>query len=180
MPHHVARRGSFVSSPFSSSCPCRFALPWRRTWDSRVRRPDGSALPLNWPKKQWVVLDSSAKLSFYENRRTAKPNRVQPLKGGECKTPILTLRGETLKQPPVIASYIADSKFPLTLTWPQKQIDHDLVLAATTSEERSKWVKALNKTLKALREAAPTAGWLVKQGGRARTGFMTLFASNKR
>ena len=43
-----------------------------------------------------------------------------------------------------------------------------VVCAAATSEERSKWVKALNKTFKELRAQAPTSGWLMKQGGRVR------------
>ena len=57
---------------------------------------------------------------------TSKPNRVLPLKGGEVKTPITMLRGEQLKQPPVIANFLADGKFPLTLVWPQKEVDHDV------------------------------------------------------
>ena len=63
------------------------------------------------------------------------------LKGGECKTPITQLRGEQLKQPPVIAAYLADGKFPFTLTWPQKEVKYDVALAAATSEDRAAWVK---------------------------------------
>ena len=84
------------------------------------------------------------------------------------------------QQPPGVAASLSEGKFPLTLIWPQKEVAHDVVCAATTSEERSNWVKALNKTLKALREQAPTSGWLTKQGGRARTGILKALSTNKR
>lgn len=188
------------------------------------------------PQKKWAVLDAKATLSLYERQREAKPTRVQPLKGGVCKTPITKLRGEELKQPPAIAQAIAHLRFPFTLSWPDGEVDHDLVrvqshaiscvlgvcahcrarvhghnpqhetmgattcclpltpsvrraaassccpqvLACATSEDRSGWVKALTKTLKTLKAAAPTSGWLMKQGGRTKTGLMAMLARNKR
>ena len=80
----------------------------------------------------------------------------------------------------MIASFISEARFPFTLVWPQKEVDHDVVLAAATSEDRSAWVKALKKTLKELAAQAPTSGWLVKQGGRAKHGLGAFFSTNKR
>ena len=51
----------------------------------------------------------------------------------------------------VIDSFIKQMRFPMTVTWPDKEVDHDIVMATVASEERSEWTKALNKTLKALR-----------------------------
>ena len=71
-------------------------------------------------------------------------------------------------------------RFPFTLLWPDGEVDHDLVFAATVSEDRAGWTKALNKTLKALKAAAPTSGWLLKQGGRNKAGFASILARDKR
>jgi len=57
-------------------------------------------------------------------------------------------------------------KFPLTISWRAGEEDHDLVCAASTSADRSAWVKALNAVIKDMNGAAPVAGWLTKQGGR--------------
>ena len=59
-------------------------------------------------------------------------------------------------------------------------MDHDLVLTAATSEDRSAWTKALRTTFKALEAAAPTAGWLTKQGGRTKTGMAKMFSRDKK
>jgi len=149
-------------------------------WVYMIKAIDGTALALQWPKKQWAVLDKKGNISFFDKSRDEKPNRVQPIKGATVKTPVLKLRGQELKQPPVIDSFIKQMRFPLTLLWEQKEVDHDIVMATTASPERSDWVKALNKTLKAQRLLAPTSGWLVKQGGRTKEGIMSWFATNKR
>jgi len=115
-----------------------------------------------------------------ENKRSEKPVRSLSLKGCLCKTPVTMLRGQELKQPPVIAGLLSQRKFPFTLSWPDGEVDHDLVLAAPTSEDRSAWVKALGKTLKALKEAAPTSGWLIKHGGRKGAGLGKVLARDKR
>lgn len=57
---------------------------------------------------------------------------------------------------------------------------HDVVLASLTSEDRSKWSKAIHKKLKEMRAQLPTAGWLIKQGGRSKHGLSALFARDKR
>jgi len=146
-----------------------------------VKAKDGANLPLQWPRKVWVILNAKAEIEFRENKRADKPTRVQTLKGCLCKTPVTMLRGQELKQPPVIAALLAQRKFPFTLSWPDGEVDHDLVLAAPTSEDRTEWVRALNKTLKALKEAAPTSGWLMKQGGRrAKTGLASMLSRDKK
>ena len=68
----------------------------------------------------------------------------------------------------------------MTLTWPNEEVPHDVVMATVASEERSEWTKALNKTLKALRAQAPTSGWLVEEGRQMKQGMMALFSTNKR
>ena len=149
-------------------------------WVYTIKAKDGSALPLKLVKKKWAVLDAKANLTFYDKKRDDKPGRVYAIKGGEVKTPVRKLRGQELKQPPVIDSFIKQMRFPMTLTWPNEEVPHDVVMATVASEERSEWTKALNKTLKALRAQAPTSGWLVKKGGRAKQGMMALFSTNKR
>ena len=41
-----------------------------------------------------------------------------------------------------------------------------MVCAASTSADRTAWVKAINAVIKELQGAAPVSGWLTKQGGR--------------
>ena len=50
------------------------------------------------------------------------PCGSQPIKGGQVKTPVLKLRGEELKQPPVIDAFIKQMRFPLTLSWPDQEV----------------------------------------------------------
>jgi len=81
----------------------------------------------------------------------------------------------------VIDAFIKQMRFPLTMSWPDGEVDHDIVMATVASEERSEWYKALNKTLKAQRALAPTSGWLVKKGGRTKAGgLLAMFSTNKR
>jgi len=151
-------------------------------WLTYVKAKDGSALHLQWPRKYWLVLEPGrrAQIVLYERSRGGKQTRAVPLKGAVCKTPVMALKGKELKQPPVIASFITQRKFPFTLSWPDAEIDHDIVLAAATSTDRSAWVRALNRTLKELKAQAPTSGWLVKSGGRKTTGFAAMLARDKR
>jgi len=93
---------------------------------------------------------------------------------------VMMLKGAELKQPPAIATFLHERRFPFTLTWPDGEVDHDLVLATATSTDRAHWSKALNKVLKALKAQAPTAGWLVKQGGRRKTGLSAMLSRDKK
>jgi len=149
-------------------------------WVYMVKSKDGTALPLQWPKKQWAVLDKKSNLSFFEKKRDEKPLRVVSLKGADAKTPVTKLRGAELKQPPVISNFIAQLRFPFTLLWPNHEVDHDICLATTTGEERANWMKALNKTIKMLKAQAPTSGWLVKKGGRTKKGLLQWLSRDKR
>ena len=87
-------------------------------WLHFLRAKDGEKLrTLDWPRKMWVVLDSSGNLSLHKSKRAKQPLHVYSLKGADAKTPVTKLRGEELYQPPVIALFLSALKFPLTLFW---------------------------------------------------------------
>ena len=60
-----------------------------------------------------------------------------------------------LAMPPVIQYFITRRRFPMTLMWPDREVGHDIVLSTATTVDRSAWVKALNRTLRILKEQAP-------------------------
>ena len=135
-------------------------------WLLVLKAKGGEALFFERPKRQWVVLLGDSIVVHEEVRRGTRVPHATPLKGATAKTPVRGLRGQELKQPPVIQAFLQQRQFPFTLTWEAGEKDVDLVFAATTSADRSRWVKALSATLKRLKDGAPTAGWLNKQAGR--------------
>jgi len=152
-------------------------------WVMVQKAKDGTALPLSFAKKYWAVLDSNPRnpsLIFKESSRGGKTQRTTMLKGAVCKTPVMMLKGAELKQPPVINQFLQQRRFPFTLTWPDGEVDHDLVLATATSTDRTAWTKACNKMIKIMKAQAPTSGWLVKQGGRGKSGLSAMFSRDKK
>ena len=96
-------------------------------WVQFVKAKDGTALKLQWPRKAWAVLDGKQKvpqLVLYDSKRSMKPLRSQPLKGGQVKTPVMMLRGQELEQPPVIAKALRELRFPFTVSWPAGEVRH--------------------------------------------------------
>ena len=150
-------------------------------WVAAVRAREGAALS-GWPRKHWAVLDAAkGVLHLRESSRAAgRHARAVDLRGGLCKAPVMRLRGQELQQPPVIAGLLSQRRFPFTLAWENGEVDHDLILATATSADRSGWLKALNGTLRALKAAAPTSGWLVKEGGRTKAGLAAMLSRDKR
>ena len=63
-------------------------------------------------------------LTLYEGglRKGGKDPRSYNLKGGQCKTPVMQLRGSGLKQPPVIDAFLTSRLCPFTLTWPDREV----------------------------------------------------------
>ena len=150
-------------------------------WAVVVAAKDGKALSA-WPRKHWMVLDSTkGVLHLRESSRSAgRHAQTIDLRGGVCKAPVMMLRGKELQQPPVIQYFITRRRFPMTLMWPDREVGHDIVLSTATTVDRSAWVKALNRTLRILKEQAPTSGYLVKQGGRIRSGLSAMLSRDKR
>ena len=141
-------------------------------WLHAVRAKEGKALLGQWVRKFWVVLDGND-ITFRDSQRgRIIAERSVSLMGAECKTPVTQIRGQELKQPPVISGLLDKQRFPFTLHWPNGEVDHMVVLAASTSADRGGWKKALDKQLAELKKAAPISGWLMKQSGRkGNTGF---------
>ena len=135
-------------------------------WCHVIRAKDGRPLLGQWERRFWVVLEGHT-LLFRDTKvgRVVK-ERTLHLKGAQVKTPVTVLNGKTLRQPPVIASFIERARFPLTFTWPNGEMDHDVVLAVATSADRAAWMKQLNKKVNELKALAPTEGWLMKKSGR--------------
>jgi hypothetical protein len=142
---------------------------------------------LSKPRKSWVVLKGDNVEVYDGAKRAGKKPAAYKLNGATCKTPLKQLRGQELKQPPVIQALLVERRFPFTLEWKGNEVEHDVVLAATTGEDCSAWCKSINTTLRRLNQSAPTSGWLTKEGGRstkARGGLLgglkASFASAKR
>ena len=75
-----------------------------------LKARNGTALALQWPKKAYFALEGK-EFNVYEGRRRgAKPSRTYSLKGAECKTPVLGLKGQKLSQPPVIQNLLQQRK----------------------------------------------------------------------
>ncbi len=141
-------------------------------WVHAVRGKDGKALTGQSVRRFWMVLDGTALLFKDGQRGRVIKERTIQLKGAVCKVPVTQLKGQTLKQPPLIQSLIEKQRFPFTLLWPQGEVSHDLILASSTSADRTAWTKAINKKLTELKAQAPTEGWLMKKSGRkGNTGF---------
>ena len=75
--------------------------------------------------------------------------------------------------------FLADRKFPFTVTWAEKEVDHEVVCACPSSAARAGWVKAINATIKRISEKNPTRGWLTKAPGRHK-GYSLLSGWKRR
>ena len=129
-------------------------------WVHAVRAREGKATFGEWERRMWVVLDGLT-LTFRDSKigRVHKERTIS-LKGATCKTPVTRLKGQTLKQPPVISTLLEKQRFPFVLFWPQGEVAHDVVLACATSADRTGWCKAINSKLAELKAQAPTEGYL--------------------
>ena len=98
-------------------------------WVVVVTAKDGKALS-SWPRKHWMVLDGAkGLLHLRESSRSAgRHAQTVDLRGAVCKAPVMMLRGQELQQPPVIQYFITRRRFPFTLVWPDREVDHDIVL----------------------------------------------------
>lgn len=72
----------------------------------------------------------------------------------------------TYQMSQAMAAFAKLNKFPFTLAWPNNQIPHEFVFAASTSADRAAWANALNAAMERAAAGAPSAGWLFKEGGR--------------
>ena len=143
-------------------------------WLHAVRAKDGKALIGHSVRRFWVIIDGTSVIFKDSQRGRVLKERGLQLKGCEYRHPNagVKLQGKAMVQKPVIKNYIDKQRFPFTLTWPNAEVDHDVVLAAASSADRAGWKKAIEKVLKALAAQAPTSGWLMKESGRkGNTGF---------
>ncbi len=78
-----------------------------------------------------------------------------------------------------MAELTARGLYPFRLSWPKRPEEMGvIILAAHSATERKGWVKALEATIEAIHNAAPTTGYLQKKQGR--TGGLFKFGWNKR
>ena len=133
-------------------------------WLFKVKAKDGRAVRL--PKKRWVVLHGSL-LVWYEDSRGEVEANQQSLRGAVCSMP---LRSTGYAMTPAMRAFAELHKFPFMLSWPNGEVGHEIVFAASTNPDRSHWVNALIDAIKRTQNDTPTAGWLFKEGGR-KTGI---------
>ena len=133
-------------------------------WLFKVKAKDGRAVRL--PKKRWVVLQGGT-LIWYEDSKGEIEANSQTLQGAVCSMP---LRSTGYAMTPAMRAFAELHKFPFMLSWPNGEVGHEIVLAASTNPDRSNWVNALIDAIKRTQNDTPTAGWLFKEGGR-KTGI---------
>jgi len=134
-------------------------------WLFQVKALDGRAVKL--PKKRWVVLQGTT-LSWYEDgsktgAAVQQEQSSQSLQNASCTLP---LRSTNYAMTPAMKAFADMRKFPFMLHWPNGSVKHELVFAASTTQERAAWANAIKDGISRAKTGAPTAGWLFKEGGR--------------
>jgi len=134
-------------------------------WLFQVKALDGRAVKL--PKKRWVVLQGTT-ISWYEDSSKTGMDRQQEqssqsLTNAACTLP---LRSTNYAMTPAMKAFADMRKFPFMLHWPNGSVKHEMVFAASTTQERAAWANALKDGINRAKTGAPTAGWLYKEGGR--------------
>mmetsp|Transcript_31792 Transcript_31792/g.66569 ORF Transcript_31792/g.66569 Transcript_31792/m.66569 type:complete len:1417 (+) Transcript_31792:14-4264(+) len=135
-------------------------------WLFQVKALDGRAIKL--PKKRWVVLQGTT-LSWYEDSTKAgvggreQEQSSQSLMNAACTLP---LRSTNYAMTPAMKAFADMRKFPFMISWPNGSVKHELVFAASTTQDRAAWANALKEGIGRAKTGAPTAGWLFKEGGR--------------
>jgi truncated hemoglobin YjbI len=135
-------------------------------WLTKVKAQDGRALKM--PEKRWVVLQGST-LHWYKDSKCEMLANSQHIGSCELTMPRKGADAADL-QNQAMAAFAKLRKYPFMLSWPNKEVKHDLVFAASTSADRAAWAQALRDAIQRAKVSAPSAGWLCKEGGR-RTGL---------
>ena len=96
-------------------------------WLFKVKAKDGRAVRL--PKKRWVVLQGGT-LIWYEDSKGEIEANSQTLQGAVCSMP---LRSTGYAMTPAMRAFAELHKFPFMLSWPNGEVGHEIVLAASTN-----------------------------------------------
>jgi len=129
-------------------------------WLFKVKARDGRAIRL--PKKRWVVLQGST-LTWFEDAKGEAEANSQALLGAVCTIP---MKSSNYAMTPAMKAFAELHKFPFMLHWPNGEVNHEMVFAASTSGDRAQWANLLMDAINRAKSGAPTAGWMYKEGGR--------------
>jgi len=159
----IMRDASMANEPTASSTGGDPDHVDMEGWLVKVKAENGKRT--RKPEKRWVVLQGST-LSWYKDSTCLHEANSQTIENAACVLPKKASGKGEYSMNDAMSEFAKVHKFPFMLEWPNKQLAHQLVFAASTSGDRAAWAAALRTAITRAQSGAPNAGWLFKEGGR--------------